>query len=263
MKTLKILIVDSDIHQQQLHKTLLERRGYICDCVVFLESAIQSLKLFKYDLIISETVLPDGDGIQLKNEVTKLFGYVPIIFTASKLNENLLKPAKGRSLISYLAKPVSTDALFSSIKSALELSAKLNAPQEIPSIAKLKVIDGTLLKLGQEVKEVCLSKTVTLGRRTSDTYCDYQIDDRSVSRHHATFVRIFFDKLIEGSKDCFNLWDGEINGQKSANGCKVNGRRIICQELKHGDIVTIPGLTVEYLSLGKEGCLIDENATLT
>lgn len=260
---LKILIVDHEIHQQQLNKTLLERRGYACDCVLFLESAIQSLKLFDYDLIIAETQLPDGDGIQLKSEVCKLSKYVPIVFITSKLNENLLKPAKGRALISYLAKPVSSDILYSSIKSALELAARLNAPQDIPAIATLKVIEGFLFNnQGQSLKEIYIGKTVTLGRKTSDSYCDYQSPSRHISRHHATFVRIFHDKLIKNSKDCFNLWDGEINGQKSANGCKVNGRKILCEELKHGDLIMIPDLVLEFKML-EGGKNLDQNETLT
>lgn len=263
MEMIKILIVDNDIQQQHLHKFLLERYGYVCDCVAFLESAIQSLKLFEYDLIISDFHLPDGDGIQLKLVISTLKKYLPIIFIASKLNQNLLKPTKGRALVSYLSKPISSDDLYSSVKAALELAANLNAPQELFSIAKLKIIEGKILKKGLEISEICLSKTITFGRQISDSYCDYQIPDSRASRHHATFVRLFKDKLLEGSEDGFNLWDGEVNGQKSANGCKINGRKILCQDLRSGDIVILPGVIMEFLAINEGGCLIDKDATLT
>lgn len=261
MKSIKILIVENDLGLQQTFKYLLEASGYLCDAVAFLESAMQSLKLFDYDLILSAIEMPDGAGIELKNESKKLNKYIPIIFiTACKISENLLKTTKGKSLVTYLSKPVSDEALRVAVKSALELAFYLNAPKEIPAISEIEVVDGQIFKNNVSLKKISLNRTVTMGRLSTDSYCDYQIPSKNASRHHATLVRVFKDVLISKSKDAFVLWDGEINGQKSANGCKINGKKITCQELKHGDIILLPGLTLEYFS--ENVVEIDANATL-
>ena len=65
-------------------------------------------------------------------------------------------------------------------------------------------------------------KRVNLGRDQTNDVC---LSDKSVSRHHATIVRIF--------TECF------LEDEKSTNGTLLNGRLIHKHILKHGDEVTI------------------------
>ena len=255
-----ILIIERDYDQRQLYKSWLSKIGK-CHAVSSLQSGLEAFDNNEYSLIISEVSLPDGDGGQLKNAVKKLPKYTPVIFLSPyRIAENLLKASIGRSLFSYLAKPVQEKALIRLAGSVIELARELNIPPLIPSIAKAVVLEGHLLKGDILIEEICLSRSVTIGRKSFESYCDYQIPHQSASRHHATLVRLFADRSIPRSEDSFVLWDGEINGQKSTNGSKINGKKVIYQQLKTGDIIAFPGLVLEYLSI-PDSCTFDKNAT--
>lgn len=58
--------------------------------------------------------------------------------------------------------------------------------------------------------------------------------DHQASRHHATLVRV---NDYVNDHYSYRLIDGNLQGQKSTNGLRVNGRPTPSHELKHGDFI--------------------------
>ncbi|MFN5513961.1 MAG: EAL domain-containing protein [Cyanobacteriota bacterium] len=71
----------------------------------------------------------------------------------------------------------------------------------------------------------------SLGRHSS---CSIQITSAQASRHHATLVRKFNNKL---NRDMYLIVDGDLDGNKSQNGVFINGSKCLVHELKDGDLI--------------------------
>lgn len=94
----------------------------------------------------------------------------------------------------------------------------------VPVVARLRVVDG-----GQQT-EVELEGRVTAGRAPT---CTLALDDSTVSREHAAFVR-----RDEG------WWVVDLN---STNGTRVNGRAAAEHPLQDGDRVTLGDAALEFV----------------
>ncbi|MCG8017608.1 MAG: FHA domain-containing protein [Candidatus Thiodiazotropha sp. 'RUGA'] len=76
-----------------------------------------------------------------------------------------------------------------------------------------------------------VDKRLLIGR---DATCDVCLGDRSVSRHHATLLRVFRGFSIED--------------EGSTNGTRVNGELITKRFLKHGDLIEIGKYNLRYIA---------------
>ncbi|MEJ2610116.1 MAG: FHA domain-containing protein [Candidatus Thiodiazotropha sp.] len=76
-----------------------------------------------------------------------------------------------------------------------------------------------------------VNKRLIIGR---DGTCDICLRDRSVSRHHATLMRVFHGFSIED--------------ERSTNGTKVNGSTVTKRYLKHGDLIEIGKYNIRYIA---------------
>jgi YesN/AraC family two-component response regulator len=68
----KILIIDDETHIRKMLKNLFERNGYE---TIAAEDGIQGIKLFKEhrpDLIITDLIMPEKEGLETIKEIKKL-----------------------------------------------------------------------------------------------------------------------------------------------------------------------------------------------
>jgi len=87
-----------------------------------------------------------------------------------------------------------------------------------------------MLNAEEQGREFALNeKRVRLGRDQSNDIC---LGDKSVSRHHATVMRIFTEYFLQD--------------EKSTNGTLLNGHPINKHILKHGDEITIGKYQLRY-----------------
>ncbi|MCU7804717.1 MAG: FHA domain-containing protein [Candidatus Thiodiazotropha sp. (ex Lucinoma annulata)] len=76
-----------------------------------------------------------------------------------------------------------------------------------------------------------IEKRLLIGR---DESCKICLRDRSVSRHHATLMRVFRGFSVED--------------EQSTNGTKVNGTVITKRFLKHGDLIEVGKYRMRYIA---------------
>jgi pSer/pThr/pTyr-binding forkhead associated (FHA) protein len=76
-----------------------------------------------------------------------------------------------------------------------------------------------------------VDKRLLIGR---DSTCEICLGDRSVSRHHATLLRVFRGFSIED--------------EGSTNGTRVNGDVVTKRFLKHGDLIEIGKYNLRYIA---------------
>lgn len=88
------------------------------------------------------------------------------------------------------------------------------------------------------------AETYSLGRDPSNSIV---LHDSSISRHHATILRI---PSTSGDRSCFRIIDGSFNGKRSTNGISINDRKCFSGDLRHGDKIEFgKKISAKYYSL--------------
>ena len=87
MNKYKILIIDDDVALSDIMKEMLENYDYSVDQAFSVDEAFLLLTDKKYDLILLDINLPDGDGFEVCSELRKV-STVPIIFASAKTSED-------------------------------------------------------------------------------------------------------------------------------------------------------------------------------
>ncbi len=128
----KILVVDDDNLVTSSLKSLLALEGF-SDVVFFNEPllALDYLKNNKRDVIISDFMMPQMNGIEFLSEAKKLYPNASmILLTGYADKENAIKAINEVGLYKYIEKPWDNDELIINIKNAYERSQLISSLQE-------------------------------------------------------------------------------------------------------------------------------------
>ena len=86
--------------------------------------------------------------------------------------------------------------------------------------------------------------TYSLGR---DCHNSIKIDSLSISRHHATILRM---TSPSSGNAAFKIIDGSLNGKRSTNGLFIGRKKCLSHDLKHGDVIDFgKGVQAKYYAL--------------
>ncbi len=161
-KTKRIIVVDDDNIVLSTLKMLLEIEGF--SNVNYFdkpENALEYIKENTPELVLSDFLMPDMNGIEFLSEVNKLYPDVStILLTGYADKENAIKAINTVGIYKYIEKPWDNADLLLSIKNGLERSGlicELNQKIEELSQAKMQ-----LEKYSHSLEEIVLQKTEDL-----------------------------------------------------------------------------------------------------
>jgi len=118
----RILIIDDETQIRSMLKLMLERAGYE---VVEAPDGIEGIKAYRHnpvDLIITDLIMPNKDGIGMIIDLKKEFPDVKIIaMSGGGLNkpEGYLKGAKKLGAACTLTKPIDRQEMLAAVKATL------------------------------------------------------------------------------------------------------------------------------------------------
>ena len=120
----KILIIDDEMDTLNLLATTLGLAGYITAKAVNGHEGILQMTEFGPDVIILDMMMPDQSGVEVLNNMKRIFSNPPpvVIFSARGGIEDMVEGMEAGAF-KYLVKPVSRDKLLETVKSALAASA--------------------------------------------------------------------------------------------------------------------------------------------
>lgn len=127
MRKSNILLVEDEVEIGLLMKKYLEVEGYK---VVYKEDGRQALNAFKkevFDLLITDIMMPDMDGIELCQNIRKI-SHVPIVFLTAKDAEVDKLQGLMHGADDYITKPFSIREVIARVKSILRRYLELNQP---------------------------------------------------------------------------------------------------------------------------------------
>ncbi len=173
LKTLTILYVEDEA---TLQEEIYQNVSPFVKNVIRANDGLEGLQLFKenktqIDLIISDILMPNLNGIDMVNAIRKLDKDVPIIYTTAFNDTEYMKQTIEQTIISYILKPVDIELLLNAIVKASvviennELKNTLrhiNQELEAKIVVKTKELQQQNIKLAEQLHS---DELTSLGNR--------------------------------------------------------------------------------------------------
>lgn len=126
----KILLVEDQLHQRAILKAQLELHQFEVDEASNLLTAVEKLNREKYDVIILDLKLPDGNSIQLFDRCPEKLASRTIIITANATIPSVVEAIK-KGAFNYLEKPVDEELLIAQVQKVGQLNQLQNGYQSL------------------------------------------------------------------------------------------------------------------------------------
>src|SRR5579872_1192912 len=120
--TASLLIVDDDANTLASLSRAFRLSGYeaaVCDSAA---AALELVKSRRFDLILSDVVMPVKDGLSLLEDLKKLGVAVPVVMISGQANVEMAVRATRLGAVDFLEKPLSTEKLLLTVENALKLA---------------------------------------------------------------------------------------------------------------------------------------------
>jgi putative nucleotidyltransferase with HDIG domain len=116
----KILVVDDEEAIREVVCSLLAAKKYECDSVSNGRMAQQYLEKNSADLVLSDMVMPEMDGLSLVKWLRKHDSDIPVIMVTAMHDLSTALEAIRRGAYDYILKPFEKDQLYVGVQRALE-----------------------------------------------------------------------------------------------------------------------------------------------
>ena len=116
----KILVVDDEEAIREVVSTLLEAQGYRCSVVSNGRLALEKFQADSHDLVLSDIVMPEMDGLKLLERIRGQDPDVPVIMVTAMHDISIALQAIRAGAYDYILKPFEKDQLYVSVRRALE-----------------------------------------------------------------------------------------------------------------------------------------------
>ena len=151
-----ILIIDDDFSLRRVIEKALKNSKTNISCVSTISEAWVNIEKNRFDLIICDVVLPDGDGLELVKKVKLKNNNQNFIIISAK--NNLLTAIKANQLdvFDYLPKPLDLNDLTITVDKCLKLQKIKNeeflVDDKLPIIGTSTVMQGVFKDIGKITK---------------------------------------------------------------------------------------------------------------
>ncbi|MGC1415496.1 MAG: HD domain-containing phosphohydrolase [Candidatus Acidiferrum sp.] len=120
MELEQILVVDDEEAIREVVSTMLESKGYRCTAVSNGRAAQEQVKKSTPDLVLSDMIMPEMDGIRLLDWLREYDPEVPVIMVTAIHDISTALEAIRRGAYDYILKPFEKDQLFLGVGRALQ-----------------------------------------------------------------------------------------------------------------------------------------------
>ena len=132
-----ILLVDDEQFSRKLYSEMLEEDGYSVKTASSAEEALQLIKDHSWDLLISDYILPNMNGIELAKHAKELQPTLDaVIMTAHGSMESAIEALKF-GISDYLLKPINPEDLKLTVKRLMSLKMVLRENVQLKSTNEL------------------------------------------------------------------------------------------------------------------------------
>jgi len=116
---LRILLCEDDENLGMLLREYVHAKGYLCDLLPDGEAGFKAFLKGRYDIVITDVMMPKRDGISLVNDIREVNQEVPIIVLTAKSQKEDKFEAFRRGVDDYITKPFSMEELLFRIEAIM------------------------------------------------------------------------------------------------------------------------------------------------
>ena len=116
-----LLIVDDDPNTLASLARAFRMAGYETTVTDHPSRALELVRTQSFDLIFSDVVMPEKDGIALLSEMRALGVTTPVVMISGQATVDMAVRATKLGAIDFLEKPLSTDKLLLTVENALRI----------------------------------------------------------------------------------------------------------------------------------------------
>ncbi|MFN7956523.1 MAG: response regulator [bacterium] len=139
----RILLADDEVQLARNLRLLLERDGYRVDTVTSGDEAIERLAAERYDLLITDLIMPGTDGAQLMIHVNREYPTIPVVVITGYGSMESAVAAIRQGAYDYLTKPFDYEIMKITIEKALERQRLKTELSKYTEQLEEKVLDRT------------------------------------------------------------------------------------------------------------------------
>jgi DNA-binding response OmpR family regulator len=183
----KLLIVEDDRSLSRSINDYLKLEGHICEIALTYNDATQKASVNKYDCIILDIGLPDGNGLDLIREMksNKLTGGILILSAKSSLDDKLIGLKIGAD--DYLTKPFHF----------AELSARINSIHRRNNFLGMNEITFNEIKINTEDNQVFVNDSLlVLTKKEYDLLLFFMANRNRIITKESIVEHLWGDNVI-------------------------------------------------------------------
>ena len=119
---MKLLVIEDELSLQEMMATTLRKDGYVVETASDYSTAVSKLGSYSYDCILLDITLPDGNGLDILENIKNSGNAVNVIITSAR--DSIDDKIRGLELGAddYLAKPFHLAELVARIRSVTRRS---------------------------------------------------------------------------------------------------------------------------------------------
>jgi two-component system cell cycle response regulator CtrA len=119
---MRVLLVEDDSATAKSVEMMLKAEGYVCDCTDLGEDGLEIGKLYDYDLIVLDLMLPDIDGYEVLRRLRAAKVQTPILILSGLSEPDQKVKGLGFGADDYLTKPFDKAELVARIQAIVRRS---------------------------------------------------------------------------------------------------------------------------------------------
>ena len=179
MEIENILVVDDEEAIREVVSTMLESKGYRCTAVQNGRFAQDQVKKLTPDLVLSDMIMPEMDGIKLLDWLRNHDPEVPVIMVTAIHDISTALEAIRRGAYDYILKPFEKDQLFLGVGRALQhrrlvlenKSYQLNLQQQVDERTQQLTVAITQLEQSYDDTLEALGSALDLKDAETEGHC--------------------------------------------------------------------------------------------
>lgn len=181
---MKVLIIED---HQELARNIhdyLSREGYICELCSRFEDAREKLGLFRYDCILLDIGLPDGNGIKLLDTIRAEHNTSNVLIISAKnaLDDKIIGLEKGAD--DYLTKPFHL----------AELHARIRAVYRRKNLGGVQIVQFNEISLNTDTFEAKVGEsTLDITRKEFDLLLYFLVNKNRVLSRQSIAAHLWGD----------------------------------------------------------------------
>ena len=157
----QILVVDDETPVRSMIGATLERQGYQVHLAGSGQDATAALEHKSFDLVLTDIVMQDGNGIALLERIRSQFPNVPVVMVSAIHDISVAIDSMRRGAYDYLLKPFEREHLVTTVTRALEYRHVLEENQNY-QLSLEQVVQARTELLQQAMEDLEHSYDITL-----------------------------------------------------------------------------------------------------